>query len=815
MKQILFGKRTVSLLLAGAMVLLAAGCRNTTEANGESLQGQNAGTPEASDSGEAKAENTAMGRYVEEITDLSQYCFQNHGIDQTSEGNLLIADSYMGLILSEDNGSTWKPKETDWFTFLQKAQAYIMDMKVGADGTVGLIYNLEEASASGQDSETEADAQQEDEDKTEEAYEEATEDDFTLNPKCVIIKPDGSQMEVQLPLTNAEAYPVGIWISREGRIFVTVIKENTIYEVKEDGSAEKFLTVEYYPNLIQFQGNYMIMDSFHGENSLLIYDLEKKEYVEDEVLSSFVKENYSKRDFNGGSWYDFYFFPGEDNVLYLAGRKGLHRHVIGGSAIEQVIDGNLSSFSNPANGIVGMAMLENNEFLTLFTGGMLARYTYHSDIPTTPSEKLSVYSLKENDTLRQTITIFQKQNPDILVHYEVGMEDGGSVTREDALKKLNTQIMAGEGPDLLVLDQLPMDSYIAKGMLLDLSVCLEDLTKDTKLFPNIVSAFTEDDGIYGMPCEIQLPAVLGKEAYASQMSDLVKTADAMEALRQDETEGGLINLYSERAVMSLFARTSAPSWKTENGEINQAAISEFLEQTKRIYDAQMQGATEKEIQRYQEVDSMYLQEYGMLREETEYFTNMDELGYIGGSSSIVIGTISYPYGYAEITSVNRVKGFEDTVLLPIGGQSSDVFHAKTIMGINAASANIEAAQEFLKTMLGEENQTSLFYGFPVNQTAFDEIFKPNEAYLKEDGLYGSVAMSDEDGMYVELNIYWPEEEKMQEVKDWMNTVKTPYIKDVILEDAVLTAGTEYFQGNISLEQAVNNITGKLAIYMAE
>ena len=48
------------------------------------------------------------------------------------------------------------------------------------------------------------------------------------------------------------------------------------------------------------------------------------------------------------------------------------------------------------------------------------------------------------------------------MEYETGMGDGDSVTREDALKKLNTRIMAGEGPDVIVLDDMPVDSYIEK-----------------------------------------------------------------------------------------------------------------------------------------------------------------------------------------------------------------------------------------------------------------------------------------------------------------------------------------------------------------
>ena len=46
-------------------------------------------------------------------------------------------------------------------------------------------------------------------------------------------------------------------------------------------------------------------------------------------------------------------------------------------------------------------------------------------------------------------------------------EDG--VTAEDAVKALNTELLAGNVPDVLVLDGLPADSYIEKGILADIS----------------------------------------------------------------------------------------------------------------------------------------------------------------------------------------------------------------------------------------------------------------------------------------------------------------------------------------------------------
>lgn len=143
-----------------------------------------------------------------------------------------------------------------------------------------------------------------------------------------------------------------------------------MYEIKEDGSSERYLELESGVTLIQFKEQLMIIDGY-GYDGLLIYDMEKEEYIEDEVLDGFIEENYKNRSANGGAFYDLYFFMGEGNVVYLAGEKGLHRHVIGGSAIEQVIDGSLSVFSNPSYRLRGMTMTDENEFIALFSNGRL------------------------------------------------------------------------------------------------------------------------------------------------------------------------------------------------------------------------------------------------------------------------------------------------------------------------------------------------------------------------------------------------------------------------------------------------------------
>ncbi len=62
---------------------------------------------------------------------------------------------------------------------------------------------------------------------------------------------------------------------------------------------------------------------------------------------------------------------------------------------------------------------------------------------------------EDEPVIRQAISLYQMKNPEIYVEYEVGLE-GNAATREDVIKNLNTRMMAGEGPDVLILDNMPM-----------------------------------------------------------------------------------------------------------------------------------------------------------------------------------------------------------------------------------------------------------------------------------------------------------------------------------------------------------------------
>ena len=765
------GKKTVCLLSVIMMMMsLAAGCGGQEEAAGSGGQ-----------DGEGAGQQATMGRYVETERNLPDPLEEAGGIYKLPDGQLVLIGRQGELFVSKDNGAVWEQDSRQWLKETATAAgAYIMDVKMDSKGNMGIVYAEDDGAESGETA-----------------------------VKCVLLMADDTVVPIALSGAAAEESIDRFWISGDDRYFVSTTSGN-LYEVKEDGSSRLYLTAEGYPQTVCFQGSLMILDGYELKAPLL-YDMEKEAYVEDETLAAFVQDNYADRGFNGAGWQNMCLFPGEDDVIYLAGRKGLHRHVIGGAGMEQIIDGRLSRLGNPQYGTRGMVFLESGEFLAASDNGKLIQFTYDPDRVAVPKEKLKVYSLEKNVDLSTAVSFYQIQNPDVFVEYEVGMDEGEAVTREDAVRKLNTKILAGEGPDVLLLDGLPVDSYMEKGMLAELNALVEEL--GTEVFENLITAFAKEDRIYAVPGQVRLPVVMGRADAVSGITGAADLADRIEEMRRELPHQDLIGHGCEKAILKICAIFSAQDWKDGNGEIDTDAIAGFLTQGKRIYEAQMDGLEEKSVERLQQSIEAHEQYEGedWMYDLTSYGFYMD---YAAGNTAVYAGVSHSPGGYAELASISRADGFEDTVLVPVTREDGSVFLPETVLGINAATQKKEQAEGFIRLFLGKENQRSLS-GYAVNRAAFEEAAALQGKEADENGVYGRVGMMYEDGSEFSLELFLPTDAETAAVKEWMETAAIPYIEDRVLEEGIFEEGALFLLGGRGLEETLDAIEKRLAVYIAE
>ena len=168
----------------------------------------------------------------------------------------------------------------------------------------------------------------------------------------------------------------------------------------------------------------------------------------------------------------------------------------------------------------------------------------------------------------------------------------------------------------------------------------------------------------------------------------------------------------------------APTWKDANGQLNQGKVREFLEQSKRLYDVEMNGTPEEYISMYQQ---NVIDEDGRNYEENKYFMMIQDTTYLMQQTPFAYGEVVSTSTYRDMVSVPRIKGLESTQIKLMSGQCSNVYHPGSIAGINTATKNADAAKQFVRMMLGATVQETMQLGIPINKKALPAQFAYDES----------------------------------------------------------------------------------------
>ncbi len=743
------------------------------------------------DNAQSASSAGAMGRYMETIYPYAEEINRNGGVNWLDDGSLTLIDYNSGLYRSLDDGQSWNREDTSWYPMLEGV--YCLSAVMGPDGTVA-------ATCSGEMSEV-----------VKTAYGKPVAEDWEGN-YCVFSLPDGTDKVVDFGFSQEDGSCISSFVFKEdGRLFAKDM-QGRVYEVDiEKESLRELFMAERAVGYLSFSGEILMAV---GYDQLYLYDLEKEVLLpSDATVDAFIKQVLADGSvsYTSGGYPLAVIGSDEPDAIYLACQDGMYRHILNGSMMEQVIDGALSIFGDSYISIYQMRALENQEFLVAFSPSVgMVRYTFNEDVPAMPDKELQIYSLEENHSVRQAVTAYKRAHTDVYVRYEVGLGSDNSLTAEDAIKKLNTQILAGEGPDVLVLDGLPLDTYQEKGMLLDIHTLFQGLKGEEQLFENIVKGFTEENGsIYAMPMGVRIPLLAGDGGRISQAEDLESLVAEVERLRSDYPEGGLFGIYDAEAFLRLFGSVSSSAWVDKEGGMDAEAVKEFLTLTQKMYDLELAGAVPKQQQALQ-AEAEELASYGI--DVLELRANISD------------NVLYLPMGYAQIaagasdgiqldldcvTSLLRIDDSLDYRVFQ--GQSKNLFIPVAMVGISAKSTETEDAKAFVKLMFESETQQEIYDGYPVNRTAYQAHF----AFLEENQSNGSMTLQKTDDTEQEFELYWPNQEEQQKFTAFMESLTTPALTNDYLCELVYSEGTKVLEGEVSVEHAATEIVKKAAIYLAE
>ena len=594
---------------------------------------------------------------------------------------------------------------------------------------------------------------------------------------------------------------------------VILMGQDAIYEISvKDGSLLR--TYEKGNTILDFGivGNRLVVfvnDTIH------YYDTETGEPLTDEpVLTEelCLKKDQSETE-TASSHSVVMTGSDEDGILYV-NRGGMYLYYPGGTMVEQLFEGQETSVGLPETGLMdvetdeeGRVYLAASDVSSEKPKGKIYCYQFDGEASVAETE-LEIYTLLTDPYIEQAAVMFQKEHPEIRIEIQEGMTGKDGVTATDAIKNLNTEIMAGEGPDVMLLDGLLEEDYIEKGMLEDISGIVES----AGILENIRDVYTEEDGaVYRMPLRFGIPMIAGKAEDVDMVDDLASLKDMVKKHKADFFPG-FFSAYKARVpqilLTSLF-ELSSPSWMKKDGRVDEEKVREFLELTYEIYHA------DKEYEGYAEdtSDSEEKATRWYEKNRRQEASPVMDLLLMGAEKQLFSYGYLFSLDHVFLMNTMETENPEFTHRL-FNGQEKNCFAPELILGISAAAREKEAAQMFVEFLFSEEQQKNgKEAGFPVRKSVYesDEYWE-----LGREGSFEGASSATYNGEMTELiDVLHSSDSQLKEIRELGKTLTTPVGRNRVLLDAVKKAGVPYLKNETDLDQAVRETISQVNLYLSE
>lgn len=400
--------------------------------------------------------------------------------------------------------------------------------------------------------------------------------------------------------------------------------------------------------------------------------------------------------------------------------------------------------------------------------------------------------------LRIQAVKFNKSNE----KYRITIQDYSSIYGSDTdytagVNRLNADIVSGKVPDILVLStDMPVDSYISKGLFEDLKPYIEnDESLDINNFmPNIVEAFSVEGKLYRLVPSYSISTIIAKTSDVGEERGW--TIQDVNALMASKPEGTQLLNYVDRNTMMLYCMNLAGNqfvdWETGKCNFSSDSFIEMLDFLNQFPET---------------VDSAVYTD--------DYWEHYDSLWREGK-------VIAQLYTVANFTDFNYVaKGsFGEPVTMigfPSSNEDGSAIMPDMQLAMSAKSPNKEGAWEFLRYFLSDEYQDEINYGFPVSIKRLDELAEKatkKSTYTDENG--NEVETDDYyyiDG--VELIIEPMTEEEAEKFKETLYSFTQVYNYDENLIQIIQEETASFFSGQKKAEDVAEIIQSRVQIYVNE
>ena len=605
--------------------------------------------------------------------------------------------------------------------------------------------------------------------------------------------------KVQEASDNEYFYIYNICMDNEGNIYVS--SDTEIIVSNADGEVLfKVTTENWVDTMVRLADGRVAATVYEEEGQMLkIVDPAKKDWGD-----SYKAPNNIYSAITGSGEYDLYFNDGSMFYGY---------NLETGETTEIV---NWLNCDINADYINSVVPLEDGRIAVLL-------YNWNSETRQSEMAVLSKqpYSALGEKTILTLACMYDYEIRDLVINFNKSSDkyrievqnysqynDYNSENEEDwnaGLTKLSTEIVAGNVPDLLMLDSLPYQQYITKGLLEDLYPYLDndpELSRD-QLLGSVLKAAEFNGGLYQTISSFNIQTVVCPTSVVGPEPGW--TLAEMRAIQDTMPEGSALfqDITKEQMLRQYFYMGGADfiDWETGKCSFNSEGFIDLLE-----YANTFPAEIDWENYEYEYVPELVRLQEGSLLGMTMYVN--------------------------DITNYLRMKamfGGEMTVMgYPCEDRNGNILRINGGMAMSSTCADKDGAWQFLRSYFlpqgdGSNSRMMYRYGLPINRADMDELVAQamkKEYYKDENGkqvLQPLTTWWMDNGTPegYEIKIMPAEQEDIDAFMALIESTTKVASYDTEVVDIVCEEAAAYFAGQKGAQDVATVIQSKLQTYVNE
>ncbi len=503
-----------------------------------------------------------------------------------------------------------------------------------------------------------------------------------------------------------------------------------------------------------------------------------------------------------GNSFEYAFYPGIGYDLYLVSSYGIFGYNVGEDNTTPIMNYINSDFS--AYSIYNLIAISETEFFGTYDDMingtfMVSKFTKvePEDVKDKTVITLACHNLDWD--VRTAVFDFNKKSE----NYKISVQDyyalyGVENDYTVGMNRLNTDIISGKIPDIILLDSnMPVKSYIAKGLLEDIIPYIDaDPELDINHYmPNIIEAFSVEGKLYQVVPTYYINTLVAKASVVGEergwtvkeAMDLIKNSPEGTEFLSFETRGNmLVNCLSVAGDQFVDFNNGSCNFNSE--EFMQ--LLEFL--------------------------MLFPEEIDNEAFTDEYWMNYESLW----RENKVIAQVSSLYDFSNYNYMEKGNFGEKITMIgyPSANENGSAIVPTIQLAMSAKSEHKEGAWEFLRYFLTDEYQEGdSAYGLPLSIKKLEMLAQKAMKvpfYIDENGK----EVETPEFYYlggVEIPITPMTQKEADDLKKQLYSFTNVYNYDENLIQIVQEESAAYFGGQKSAKEVAEIIQSRAQIYMNE